>query len=604
MNRARFLGLFLDEARQHLTQARAALERFRSRPQSPDTLAALMRHCHSMKGMAATMGFEPFVELAHRMEGLLRELEDRPRMWSDELTPLFAEGLEHLGAWAEQIGEGHLPEHDVATRTLVARLDSLLNEQLGAERSSSGTRPEEHNSDPELWSVRLSLQVSSASPTHRILSTLKRVGAFGRVQRVRPPQLPLDQTPAAMDIEFELASRRPPQTLRHRLSQLAWVTSVDMDPIARGPRTRTRIEMPSEWTRVPAESLDWIADNLRELALRHTLGKDESRSADDPGGYLIKRVYDRVAELRLVPMMSLGHRLEPAVRDAARRDGKLVRFALTGGDVGLERGLLDRLVDPLRHLVRNAVVHGIEPPAERKAIGKPAEGLIRLTVALHGDRLHLDLTDDGRGMDAAALRQAAVAAGEIGAAEAETLTEKASFLLAFRSAVTTKVTADRLSGRGVGLDVVADEFRSLDATIDLASVTGEGSRFSFDLPMRRAIVGALVFSRAGQTFAIPMKAIRRAVCAGVPPLGAQVLDLVSDAPAPSEDGFYLELDRTEDPIALVADEVLGRRELWLQPLARPFAEKTYVNGAAITDNGSLALMIDPAKLSVPEPVAG
>ena len=130
MNRSRFLGLFLDEARQHLEQAYARLERFEVHPQRPETLRALMRHCHSLKGMAATMGFEPFVELAHRMEGLLRELENRPRLWSNELAPLFSEGLDQLSAWAEQIADGGTPARTAATEALISRLDALLNEKL------------------------------------------------------------------------------------------------------------------------------------------------------------------------------------------------------------------------------------------------------------------------------------------------------------------------------------------------------------------------------------------------------------------------------------------------------------------------------------------
>ena len=130
MNRSRFLGLFLDETRQQLEQAYAQLERFEAYPQRPDTLRALMRHCHSLKGMAATMGFEPFVELAHRMEGLVHELENRPRLWSNELAPLFSEGLDQLSAWAEQIADGGTPTRTTAATRLISRLDALLNLQM------------------------------------------------------------------------------------------------------------------------------------------------------------------------------------------------------------------------------------------------------------------------------------------------------------------------------------------------------------------------------------------------------------------------------------------------------------------------------------------
>lgn len=597
MNRSRFLGLFLDEARQHIEQAYEQLKRFELYPQRPDILRSLMRNCHSLKGMAATMGFEPFVDLAHRMEGLLRELENRPRLWSGELTPLFTEGLDQLNAWADQIAEGGTPSHSAAAATLISRLDGLLNEKLTKAPELAVSDAPEGLAE---WSVRLALQVSSASPTHRIVSTLKRIGKLGRVLRVRPPQLPVDDAPVAMELAFDLASPRSPQALRRRMLRFAWVSSVELSAISAEAPCEVVSNRPTVWTRVPADALDWIADTLRELAMESAVAPEGGESAlglaRDRSAFLIRRLFDRVEELRLVPFMSVSHRLEPAVRDAARRDGKQARLSIEGGELGLDRALLDRLVGPLRHLVRNAVAHGIEAPEARVAAGKPAVGSVTLSVARQADRFRVTLTDDGRGMDAAAIRSAAIKSGQIDATQARELDEQGVFQLAFLPGVTTRDAADRIAGRGAGLESAARDLAQLDASIEVHSTAGQGTRFAFELPVGQALVQSLVFSRGGQLFGLPLHSLRRATPAETAPDGIEIIDLgAGDSKRPSE-GYLLVLDEPERNVALAADEVIGRRELWLQPMAPAFSATTYVNGAAMIENGALTVMIDPKKL--------
>lgn len=597
MKRERFIGLFLDEARQHLEQAQSELARFEAFPQRPETLRSLMRHCHSLKGMAATMGLEPFVELAHRMEGLLRELENRPRLWSSELTPLFSEGLDRLSAWTDEIADGATPAHSETTTALISRLDGVLGETpAGPARDSVETKA----CEPAHWSVRLALQVSSASPTHRIVSTLKRVGKLGRVLSVRPPQLPLDSEPAAIDLDIELASTRSPQTLRRRMLRFAWVSAVELSAISAQPTREAESGRPTVWTRVPADALDWIADTLRELAMEGTVapeaGNAAHRVAGDRSAYLIRRLFDRVEELRLVPFMSVTHRLEPALRDAARREGKKARLRVQGGELGLDRELLDQLVGPLRHLVRNAAAHGIETPEQRQAAGKPAEGCVTLTVTRHADSLRITLTDDGRGLDSAAIGSAAVEAGVIDAAGLRSLDENSVLQLAFRAGVSTRGRADRVAGRGAGLDAAARDLAALDAKIEVRSTSGQGTRFAFELPVGQALVQSLVFSREGQLFGLPLRSLRQAAPAATAPAGIEVVDLGAGPSASPDGGYLLVLNEPDRHIALLADEVIGRRELWLQPMAPAFAATTYINGAAMIETGALAVMIDPKKL--------
>ncbi|NIL99502.1 MAG: hypothetical protein GTN89_00745 [Acidobacteria bacterium] len=448
--------------------------------------------------------------------------------------------------------------------------------------------------------MRLGLQVSSTSPTHRIVTTLKRIGKLGRVLRVRPPLLPVDDTPAAMELEVELASTRPAEALRRRMERFAWVSAVQLSPISATEQRVAEADRPTVWTRVPADSLDWIADTLRELAMEHSVASMQEtpvqRIAGDRGAYLVRRLFDRVEELRLVPFMSVSHRLEPALRDAARRDGKQARLQVEGGELGLDRGLLDRLVGPLRHLVRNAVAHGIEEPSARRAAGKPDEGCVTLSVLRRSDRLRVMLSDDGRGMDPAALRRAAIGAGVLHPDAAKALDEQALLQLAFHAGVSTRGAADRLAGRGAGLDAAARDLAELDAHIEVRSTPRRGTKFFFDLPIEQALVQSLVFSRDGQLFGLPLRSLRQATAYGACPDGIEIVDLGCGQPPEKDAGYLLVLDEPGRDVGLVADDVIGRRELWLQPVSSAFAATTYVNGAAMIENGALAVMIDPRRL--------
>jgi len=531
------------------------------------------------------------------MEGLLRELESRPRLWSGELTPLFTEGLDMLTAWVDQIAEGAPPEHGAATRKLISRLDGLLNEDLTRARPCPAPNAD---AEPSHWAVRLALQVSSATPTHRIVSTLKRVGKLGRVLGVRPPQLPLDDEPAAMELEFDLASSRSTQTLRRRMLRFAWVSSVEISAISADPARVVATERPTVWTRVPADALDWIAETLRELAMERAVAPEAGKPSRRPGGdrsaFLVRRLFDCVEELRLVPFVSAGHRLEPAVRDAARREGKQARFTIQGGDLGLDRALLDRLVGPLRHMVRNAVAHGIETPRERLAAGKPAEGCVTLNLTRRADRFLVTVSDDGRGMNAAAIRAAAIDSGQIDAHQARELDDQGLLKLAFRAGVSTRAEVDHVAGRGAGLESAARDLAELDASIEIQTTSGQGTQFAFDLPVGQTLVQSLVFSRGGQLFGLPLRSLRRAAPADRPPTGIEIIDLGEERSERPDEGYLLVLDEPERNVALAADEVIGRRELWLQPMAPAFSATTYVNGAAMIENGALAVMIDPKKL--------
>jgi chemotaxis protein histidine kinase CheA len=199
-------------------------------------------------------------------------------------------------------------------------------------------------------------------------------------------------------------------------------------------------------------------------------------------------------------------------------------------------------------------------------------------------------------MDAAAIRVAAIDSGQIEAQQAGELDEQGLLKLALLPGVSTRTVVDHVAGRGAGLESAARDLAELGASIEIQATLGQGTRFTFDLPLGQTLVQALVFSRGGQLFGLPLRSLRRAAPADRAPAGIEIIDLGEQSSERPGEGYLLVLDEPRRHVALAADEVIGRRELWLQPMAPAFSATTYINGAAMIENGSLAVMLDPKKL--------
>lgn len=584
MNRNKLTGLFVDEARELLAQARIQTERLQSDPDSSRSLRSLLRHCHSLKGMAATLDLSPYVKLSHRMEDLLQQLLDRPRLWSGELMPLFREGVEQLQRWTDDVASGHtLAECD---GELVASIETHIDSSDRDTPLHTTADCPEQQAEHE-YHLRITLAASQRSPTERLLRALKRLSAIATIVRVRPPQLPIGETPEPIHLRCDLRSDAAREQLLGDIEALPSVAFVDVQPLNRTPQP-TATTIPTTWTRVPLESLDAVAAGLRELS--GAVGEDPERAR-----YLIRRLFGWVDELRLVPIVSIVHRLEPAVSDASRRLGRPVQFSFEGGEISVHRTLIDQLVEPLRHIVRNAVAHGIESPQRRRELGKADKGTITVHVERIRQRLQIEIRDDGSGFDLDGLRRRAVDSGLIDANQ--TLSERELHHLALRGGVSTRDSVDAVSGRGVGLDAAIERLDELDAQVEIHSSPQRGSTISIDLPLPRSLVQALLFSRGSTQYAVPLRSLVRAIPAEQRCKQTQILEPSIDLPPSSPPNTLLLFQEDPTPLALAVDEIHGPKELWAQELSLPDQLSAPYVGAARGEDGNLAVLLDPTRLT-------
>jgi two-component system chemotaxis sensor kinase CheA len=315
-----------------------------------------------------------------------------------------------------------------------------------------------------------------------------------------------------------------------------------------------------------------------------------------------------VMKIRMVPVEQLFRRFPRMVRDVSRQCGREVELAVSGQETDLDKGILDAIAEPLTHLVRNAISHGIESPEERKKIGKPAQGVVRLNAYHQGNQVVVEVSDDGRGIDAQRIRSKAIELGLMGSEEAAKMTEAETLNFIFRPGFSTAEQVTEVSGRGVGMDVVQSVLHRLKASVSVETKVGEGTTFRLKLPLTLAIIKALLFWVEQRLYAIPLNAvleIARTFEAEVHQVDNyevlqrrnQVLPLLRlGRPAAQGDGksklFVLVITVAERKYGLIVDALEGEEELVIKALDDQTFSTDLVSGASILGDGRVVLILN------------
>lgn len=380
--------------------------------------------------------------------------------------------------------------------------------------------------------------------------------------------------------------------------------------------------------RVDAERIDVVLNLIGELIigksmLHRTIIEFDKSHAKDPlrGRFadalalqsrVLEELQSSVMKIRMVPVEQLFRRFPRVVRDIAKARDRQVALTFSGEDTDLDKGILDALAEPLAHLVRNAVDHGIEPPAERQAAGKKPNGTVHLSAYHQGNQMVIEVCDDGRGIDREKLIQRAIDRGSISPADAAKLTETEAARLIFEPGLSTATEVTEVSGRGVGMDVVATAIERLKGTIEIESTSGAGTKFRVLVPLTLASIQALLFRIGGRLYAAPVAnvlEITRITGAevhhvdnrSVIRLRDQLLTLVylDDAhfdPA-AKKLFIVVIGVGERKFGLVVDALMGEEELVIKALDDRIASSDVVTGASILGDGTVVLILNVSALA-------
>jgi two-component system chemotaxis sensor kinase CheA len=377
--------------------------------------------------------------------------------------------------------------------------------------------------------------------------------------------------------------------------------------------------------RVRTEILDGFLDSVGELILATARIREIGRTL--PAGArppleegvdrlhaIVKELHDKVMTVRMTPLAVVTERLPRAARDVARKTGKQVEVVVQGAEIELDRAILDELADPLLHVLRNAVDHGIEPAHLRLLAGKHATGRIRVTARRDRDRVLVEIADDGKGMDPAGLRASAVARGVVTAEQAAVLSDREALLLACAPGVSTAEAVTDVSGRGVGLDAAKRTVEAVGGTLELDTVAGQGSRVLFRLPLTVAVQPVLLVRLGEEVLGLPIAKVLGAAhvimsrldrSRGGPVLpydGALVpvhdLDRLLGFPCAARDERAVVVAEGGEAgrIGLAVDALLGQHEAVLKPLGAPLEALVGLSAVTVLGNGRPVFILDVARL--------
>ncbi|WP_106768637.1 chemotaxis protein CheA [Paenibacillus faecalis] len=628
-----------------------------------DAVQSLFRAAHTLKGSSAAMGLDTMKELTHEMEHLLDQVRSHKISVSAPLIDLLFQALDNLKLLKLEITEGE----DILT-DISGCVHDLKHFAYAQEEGKTETawKPQPFAKPQIRMDIRLritecleqNLQVNWISLRISPSCFIKGARAYviqmalaewGDILYASPEPGSLDeQNEEEVELLFLHAGVYDEKQLFILASELMDVENVVVEPVraeeftilpSSAPVLDKRLETPEaslsakakpQTIRVSVERLEHLMNLVGELVIDQTRIQQveqiqrrrftddsvtELAHISDHLSRIIGDLQDSVMKARMLPIEQLFNRFPRMVRDLSRNLGKNINLVIEGRDTELDRTLIEEISDPLIHLIRNAVDHGVETPSDRIAAGKPPTGQLLIRAAHEDNQVVIYIKDDGAGIDSDKMKSSAVRKGLLTAEEAEALSKREAVDLIFRPGFSTASAVSDVSGRGVGMDIVRSHIEKLNGMIDIDTELGAGTQFKIKLPLTLAIIEGLLVKISGQTFIIPMSNIAEIVRLKTEELvtiqGQSVLLLRNQVIPVSRAHEYFNLEGPKQPksqlslvivgsaekrLALVVDELIGNQEIVIKSLGSFIGKVEGVAGGTILGDGSVALIMEISTL--------
>ena len=674
MDMSKYVKMYVSESQDRLQRMDGLLLTLEQGSGDRGAIDTLFREAHSIKGMSASMGYEELAKVSHRMEDFLEQFRGGTGALERRGVDILFEGVDLLRRAVEEIAAGSAPTlasdeylAKMASLMLVeAPRPAAPRETAPVPSASPGSAPRVASSERSQFAVDLRIAPDAPLPSARAYITLRRVRDLGELIRSSPTVEQVQSGQFSGALSILVATARSAGEVQAFLAGLPDVASVVVRPAEGGatpasaapaapegvqpspagpaePAERPRadaVRPPAETTppiapavapspaapprrpatmmRVDTRLLDDLMDQVGELVTANGSLLDVSHGIDSPRLHesagrvegLVKALQQQAMKLRMMPLELIADRFPRAVRDLARKRGKEVTFEVLGKETELDRAILEELPDPILHILRNAIDHGIEPAEERVRRGKPPVGTIRLEAMKERESVVIQVADDGRGIDPAALRRVATDRGVISREQAESLSDSEVMMLITLPGFSTAKEVTDVSGRGVGMDVVRGAVESLRGSLVIESVINQGTTFTLKLPLTLVVVAVLLVAVGEERYALPVSTveqileirpeeIQRAQAQEVFARDGALLPLVQLRHllgAPAVDGAPARLvvvcEMRGRLIGLVVDRLIGYREAMVKPLDKALKGVRGFAGVTILGDGSTVLILD------------
>jgi two-component system chemotaxis sensor kinase CheA len=652
---SRYAELFLTESREHLSAINHALLEMERSGGTADTVGALFRAVHTVKGMSATMGYDAVADLSHELETLLERVRKNELGVTSGLMDALFKAADTLEWSIESAVTGRTDDRAAKAIVGLKGFSPAPRRASGATavQGTKGKKATGKNGDrakgrdaagsPGAPGLRVRLRVADDAPLPgvRALLALQKAKSLGTVADVEPAEATLTDDDFDRRLAFRLVTATTPTDVALALREVGDIESVDIDGVpialpvvapagqpADGPMAVPLIEVEStgvqkqRHVRIDLRRLDALMNLIGELVITRGRLVELAREIGNPGlddsiaqaSRLIADLQDEIMTCRMVPVWQVFDRFPRLVRDAARTLGKEVSLEIEGKDIELDRSMLDEIGDPIVHLLRNAVDHGIERPADRAAAGKPAVGRLTLSASRDRSAVLIRVSDDGRGIDRNRVLQKAQETGLIDRATVE-LTDEELMRLISRPGFSTAEAVTEISGRGVGIDAVQNRVRALGGSVDIKTAPGHGTTVTARLPLTLAIMRALLAKVGDEMYAVPMVHVRETISmegATLSSLQGKPVLVLREVVMPlirlrervgmpgaigleeAEQAIIIELADRE--AAMVVDELPGQQEIVVKQFDGVRGGSQLFSGATILGDGQPALIVDVGSL--------
>jgi two-component system chemotaxis sensor kinase CheA len=662
MDMSQYLDIFIDESKEHLQTINERLLELEQTPGDMALVNEIFRSAHTLKGMSATMGFEDLANLTHQLENVLDGIRNQRLIVTPELLDVVFQAVDHLEAMIISIASGGDGKRDVGET--VEQLKRIEQGEMPNKPTAGEQLPLEHTYGEfeyhvlqqakdqgfSIYEIRVRLREDCMLKAARVYMVFEQLNEAGEIVKSTPPADMLEEEKFDQEFLVTVVSKTPADELRMRLMSISEIDEVeiaavtvdepsaksgeqdDLEPpvstaIGQVAATQTKAEAAEKLAakqagktiRVNIERLDMLMNLFEELVVDRGRLEQISRDLNHPEltetvermSRISSDLQTIILNMRMVPVETVFNRFPRMVRQLARELGKKVRLDIIGAETELDRTVIDEIGDPLVHLIRNALDHGIEAPDIRVACGKPEEGTVKLRAYHSGNHVFIEIEDDGAGISREKVLQKAIDRGIVSAEEAAHLTDQQVYGLIFSPGFSTADRISDISGRGVGLDVVKSTIQSLGGTVTVDSQPGKGSLFSIQLPLTLSIISVLLVQIAAETYAIPLSSIMETALVKkedifsahnqpVIDFRGKVVPLVRlkdvfSVPNASDEGDAVAaviVRKGEKLAALAVDSFIGQQEVVLKSLGNYLSSVFAISGATILGDGRVALIID------------
>ncbi len=655
----KYLGIFIDESKENLQKLNESLLLLEENPDSLDLLNDIFRVAHTLKGMSRTMGYNDIADVTHHMENVLDPMRSGDLEANSSVVDTLFKCLDKLEELVELVIDGTYKDKQNEINSLVKELKQI---ELSINKAPVKIEPEKNDfNEYEIEAIKNALKQGlkiveifvtvtedCVLPAARAYMVVNASESFGEILKATPSVEDLEQGEFESDFKLFLVTQKSNDEILKALNGISELKEIkikeikanDINSIGKPEEQQSsesetikevkndsqtaQVKSPTkvvpQTIRVNADRLDKLMNLVGELVINRTriselstdLNVNELSSAIGLMGNITTDIQEIVMKLRMVQIEQVFNRFPRLVRDISKSQNKDINLKITGKETEIDRVVVDEIGDPLVHLIRNSLDHGLEKPEERIQAGKAAKGTLELSAFNEGDNIMIKVVDDGRGINPEKILAKAIQKGIITNEQARTFNERETLELIFAPGFSTVEVATDISGRGVGMDVVKQKVNSLGGNVSISSKVGEGTTIIISLPSTMAIVQALLIKVEEEIYATPLNYISEVI-----DIKTNEIKNVQNKEVIVLRGHTLPLVRlnnvlnvetkkqnNDEPLTVVivkcqnkylgviVSELIGQQEVVIKPINKNLSSGNFISGATTLGNGKVALILN------------